>query len=130
MAITGSEDELPLATYIKDNVPEAIVASGALSLMGTAALLERCRLFITNDTGIMHMAFALRIPTVALFGPGRPKRWIPPNTSWIKVLYHPTPCSPCYKWSCEDLTCLKAITVEEVKEAVSELISQKSCGGA
>ena len=130
VVITGTKEERPLATYIKDTVPEAIVASGTLSLMGTAALLERCRLFITNDTGIMHMAFALKVPTVALFGPGRVKRWVPPNASWIKPLHHPVPCSPCYKWSCEDLTCLKAITVEEVKEAVSRLISQGSCSGA
>jgi len=123
VVITGGKDELPLAMYIKETALAAIVASGALSLMGTAALLERCRLFITNDTGIMHMAFALKVPTVALFGPGRPKRWVPPNASWIKVLHHPVPCSPCYKWSCEDLTCLKAITVEEVKQAVSRLIS-------
>ena len=123
VVITGGKDELRLAMYIKETALAAIVASGALSLMGTAALLERCRLFITNDTGIMHMAFALKVPTVALFGPGRPKRWVPPNASWIKVLHHPVPCSPCYKWSCEDLTCLKAITVEEVKQAVSRLIS-------
>lgn len=123
VVITGGKDELPLAMYIKETAPAAIVASGALSLMGTAALLERCRLFITNDTGIMHMAFALKVPTVALFGPGRVKRWVPLNASWIKVLHHPVPCSPCYKWSCEDLTCLKAITVEEVKQAVSRLVS-------
>jgi len=127
VVITGGKDELPLAMYIKETAPAAIVASGALSLMGTAALLERCRLFITNDTGIMHMAFALKVPTIALFGPGRPKRWVPPDADWIRVIHHPTPCSPCYKWSCEDLICLKAITVEEVKRATVGLLSQKSC---
>jgi heptosyltransferase-2 len=119
--ITGGTDEVDLAQQISSATPGVISTSGALTLMQMAALLERCDLFVTNDTGIMHMAFALKAPTIALFGPGDVKRWIPPETERIKFIHHPLDCSPCYRWDCEDLSCMKAITVAEVKEAVLKL---------
>jgi heptosyltransferase-2 len=121
IVVTGSKDEMDLANQMAAVVPHVIIASGVLPLMQTTALLERCNLFITNDTGIMHIASALKVPTVALFGPGNVRRWVPPNANWLKVIHHPIPCSPCYRWECEDLSCMKAITVNEVKEAVLEL---------
>jgi heptosyltransferase-2 len=122
LVITGGKDEVDLAKQISDATPGAIIASGALTLLQTAALLERCSLFITNDTGIMHIAFALRIPTIALFGPGNVKRWVPSpsGADWIKVIRHPISCSPCYQWECEDLSCMKAITIDEVEKAILE----------
>ena len=122
--ITGNETETFLAEQIQNVVTKVIVASGKLSLMGTAALLERAALLLTNDTGIMHFAFALKTPTVALFGPELPERWVQMDKNWIKVIRHPMPCSPCYKWNCSDLRCLKAISVEEVKDAISLLLKE------
>jgi ADP-heptose:LPS heptosyltransferase len=48
-----------------------------LSLVETAALLERCTLFVGNDSGLSHLAAALGIPTVAVFGPTDPSVWAP-----------------------------------------------------
>ncbi len=121
VVITGGKDEVDLAQQISAATPGVITTSGTLTLMQTAALLERCGLFITNDTGIMHMGFALKIPTVSLFGPGNVKRWVPPENKWLKVIHHSILCSPCYRWECKDLSCMQAITVDEVKEAVLEL---------
>jgi heptosyltransferase-2 len=121
IVLTGSKDEINLANQMAAAVPYIITASGVLSLMPTAALLERCKLLITNDTGIMHIASALKVPTVAFFGPGNVRRWVPPHANWLKVIHHPISCSPCDKWECEDLSCMHAITVDEVKEAVLEL---------
>jgi len=122
IVITGSKDEVNLANEMKAAVPHIIIAAGILSLMQTAALIDSCRLLITNDTGIMHVASALKTPTVALFGPGNVIRWVPFDANWIKIIHHPMPCSPCYRWECEDLSCMQAITVDEVKKAVLELI--------
>jgi len=119
IVVTGSKDEMDLTNQMAAAVPYIITASGILPLMPTAALLERCKLIITNDTGIMHVASALKVPTVALFGPGNVSRWVSPNANWLKVIHHPVSCSPC---ECEDLSCMQAITVDEVKEAVLELI--------
>lgn len=120
--VTGGKEEIDLACQITAANKDVIIASGMLTIMQTAALISRCNLFISNDTGIMHMAFALKVPTVALFGPGNVKRWVPPNENFIKIIHHPVRCSPCYKWDCEDLSCLKAITVDEVKGAILELV--------
>ena len=49
---------------------EAISLAGALRIRQLAALIEQCDLFVTNDTGPMHVAAAMHTPTVALFGPG------------------------------------------------------------
>jgi len=122
VVITGSKDEANLSQQIFDSNSGVVIASGTLTLMQTAALLEKCSLFTTNDTGIMHMAFALKVPTVALFGPGDVLRWVPPKKNWIRVIHHPVPCSPCYRWECEDLSCMKAITVDEVKEAILKML--------
>jgi ADP-heptose:LPS heptosyltransferase len=121
--VTGSENEIDLANNMLAAVPGIIMAAGVLPLMQTAALLERSKLIITNDTGIMHVASALKVPTVALFGPGNVKRWVPPNADWLKVIHHSIPCSPCSRWECKDLSCMKAITVDEVKAAVLEMTS-------
>jgi heptosyltransferase-2 len=121
IVLTGSKDEMDLANKMASAVPNIISATGILPLMPTAALLERSKLLITNDTGIMHIASALKVPTVAFFGPGNVNRWVQPHASWLKVIHHSVPCSPCDKWECEDLSCMQAITVDEVKEAVLEL---------
>ena len=122
IVVTGSRDEMDLAHQIANAVPHTIItASGVLTLMQTAALLERCRLIITNDTGIMHIAFSLNVPTIALFGPANIKRWFLSDSSLTKIIHHPLPCGPCYRWECDDLSCMKSITVDEVKAAVLEL---------
>lgn len=52
---------------------------GPLHLLRTAALLERCRAFVCNDTGLMHMAASLGVPTLAIFGPTQPSIYRPPG---------------------------------------------------
>jgi heptosyltransferase-2 len=83
------------------------------------ALIQKCRLVICNDSGLMHAAVALRVPLVALFGPTNRARTGP----WggrSRVIQKTFPCSPCLKKTCsEPKTCMEAITVEEVLEAVS-----------
>lgn len=126
IVLTGSKDEMDLANQMVSAVPKIISATGILPLMPTAALLERCKLLITNDTGIMHIASALKVPTAALFGPGNVSRWVQPHASWLKAIHHSIPCSPCDKWECEDPSCMHAISVDEVKEAIAEIFRQNA----
>ena len=70
LAITGGREDVPAAMAIGDALgPGAIVFAGRLSLPETAALLTRCRMLITTDTGVMHLGFAVRVPTLALLHP-------------------------------------------------------------
>lgn len=100
---------------------EAISLAGTLRIRELAALIKRCDLFITNDTGPMHVAAALNTPTVALFGPGDHIRFQPLDPIHTTVRHH-VPCNPCKQFTnrCKNNICMKLITVDEVWETVHQ----------
>jgi ADP-heptose:LPS heptosyltransferase len=70
LAITGGPDDIPAASAVGEALgQDAVIFAGTLALSETAALLARCRMLITTDTGIMHLGFAVRVPTLALLHP-------------------------------------------------------------
>ena len=82
--------------------------------------LRQCDLLLTNDTGTMHLADFLGVPTVALFGSTEPAL-TGPRGDVHRVIRHHVSCSPCYLRECPlDLRCMKAITVPEVVAAIGE----------
>jgi lipopolysaccharide heptosyltransferase II len=86
--------------------------------------LRACRLLLTNDTGTMHLASLLGLPTVAIFGSTEPQLTGPLGNSHV-VLRHHVECSPCFLRECPiDFRCMKAINVEEVVAAVRELLER------
>jgi heptosyltransferase-2 len=95
---------------------------GRTNLREAIALIEKCRLFITNDSGLMHVAAALDIPLVAIFGSTDPKATGPRNPrSW--VVQSPVSCAPCFKRECpEDHRCMKRISVDQVYAVVDTLL--------
>ena len=106
-----------------------IIAAGKTTLRQMIALLGCCNLFISNDSGPVHMASAQGTPTVAIFGPESPDRY-GPRESKHRVIYKGLPCSPCIsfhnakKVHCPEPKppCIYHITVEEVWEAVKPLL--------
>ena len=87
--------------------------------------LRRCRLLLTNDTGAMHLASLLAVPTVAIFGSTEPRLTGPLGNGHI-VLRHQVECSPCFLRECPiDFRCMKAVTVEEVVEAVLSILKSR-----
>jgi heptosyltransferase-2 len=89
-----------------------------LDLGGLAAVLSHLDVLITNDSGPMHLAAALGVPCVALFGPTDPERTAPSGPGH-RVLYTDRWCSPCFRRRCPLLhhKCLRDIGVETVAEA-------------
>jgi len=82
------------------------------------AMLSRCKLLVTNDTGPMHVAAAVGTPTVALFGSTSPI-WTRPFGIGHEVIYKKWECSPCFQRTCPiGYKCLHAISVDEVYRAV------------
>jgi ADP-heptose:LPS heptosyltransferase len=70
LVITGGREDVPAAMAVGEELgPGATVFAGRLSLPETAALLTRCRILVTTDTGVMHLGFAVRVPTLALLHP-------------------------------------------------------------
>jgi heptosyltransferase-2 len=100
----------------------ALVAAGETSVGEAMALLSLCDGFAGNDSGSMHVAGALGIPTVGLYGSTRPERTGPLGTK-TRVVYHPIECSPCLRRTCRfgHYNCLTQITAEEVLQALEGL---------
>ncbi|MCZ7648632.1 MAG: lipopolysaccharide heptosyltransferase II [Planctomycetota bacterium] len=100
----------------------ALVAAGETGVGEALALLSVCDAFAGNDSGSMHVAGALGLPTVGIYGSTRADRTGPlgPRT---EVLYHPIECSPCLKRTCKfgHYECLKRIAPEEVAGALERL---------
>jgi ADP-heptose:LPS heptosyltransferase len=102
--------------------------SGKLNLVEAAKELSKVSLLVSGDTGIMHIAYGLGIPTVSLFGPGIEDKWAPRGENHI-VINKRLSCSPCTKFGhtppCpKDAECMKMITVDEVEESVLKLLLQ------
>ncbi len=74
---------------------EKIFSVDSVSVRQAASLMKKCRLCISNDSGPMHMAAAVRVPTVAIFGPTNPG-WVRPWGVKYKVVRLGLPCSPCF----------------------------------
>jgi heptosyltransferase II len=93
--------------------------------------LRRCRLLLTNDTGTMHLAAALGVPTVSLFGSTEPILTGPLGAQHT-VLREKVPCSPCFERSCplEHFDCMMKITPERVCQAVLQQLSAHDDSGA
>ena len=84
--------------------------------------LRECRLLLTNDTGTMHLAALLGVPTVAIFGSTEPRLTGPLGNGHI-VLRHQVECSPCFLRECPiDFRCMKAVSVQEVVDAVLSIL--------
>lgn len=122
IVIFGGPDQ----AHVSDEV-ESSLGAGTINLGGKTdlkqlmAMIARCRVMVSNDTGPMHMAAGLGVRTIALFGSTNPEKTSPPaNTD---VIYHKLECSPCLQRTCDiGLPCMCAITVEEVYNTVREYL--------
>ncbi|MGA1795411.1 MAG: lipopolysaccharide heptosyltransferase I [bacterium] len=102
--------------------------AGKTSLKSLAALFRRGCCLVTNDSGPMHLAVAVGLPVIALFGPSHPLRTGP--FGWeegkrSRVLTGNAPCAPCYRRNCSDQDCLKGISVHQVVQALEDLLDSR-----
>ena len=129
--LSGSESERVYVNSVINLIPPANrsrirTVAGEQTLEQLFALIRGAKLVITNDTGPMHISFALKRPTLALFGPASPLQYnCPVNSSGI---YHKVNCSPCVHLSvtppCKgDNRCMKQISVGEVEAHFRKMIS-------
>lgn len=103
-----------------------VVLAGKTTLLQLAAILKRCALFVGNDNGPMHMAAALGLPVVALFGPSDPAVW-GPRGGQAEVLYKGLDCRRCFHPTCTrgEESCVKLISVDEVFAAARKVLSSR-----
>jgi lipopolysaccharide heptosyltransferase II len=96
---------------------------GKTSIMQLAALVKRCRVYISPDSAPLHVAAGMQVPVIAFFGPTDARRHMPPTDKGV-VLSKPMKCSPCYSGICKIKThaCMNEIAPEEVARRVIQLI--------
>ena len=100
------------------------VLAGETTMRQSMALLECCRLVVTNDSGLMHIASALGLPVVATFG-STDERATGPLGPHPRIAKHRTACSPCGLRSCPiDFRCMEGLSVANVYRATLELVKQ------
>ena len=128
LVVVGGPDDVVAGDEITLRVPGVINLAGKTSLLQTAAILKDAVLLVSGDSGILHIAVGLDIPTVSLFGPGIASKWAPRGEKHV-VINHQLSCSPCTKFGTTPpcpirAKCITDISVDEVFNAVQFLLSK------
>lgn len=123
--IVGGPGDTALAQRIQQGIGRtAVTTAGATNLLGLASLLRRCATIVGGDTGPLHLAVAVGIPVIGLYGPTDPGRTGPYGDGHI-VIHKQFPCAPCLrKPTCREGDCLRAVSASEVAQAVTRLLAR------
>jgi len=147
--ITGSTDEQKIVTEIiskvnleKISYRQILNLTGKISLREFISILSQVDIVVTNDSGPMHLAYAVGTPVVAIFGSTDPNLTGPPSyinlkgkdfpiiyefNTEAKILWKKVSCSPCFERECPkgEAICLKKISAKEVFEEIKQLLPKK-----
>lgn len=127
IAVTGNARESRICEEIATGIPGAISLAGIITLRNFAAFCSKASLLITNDTGPMHLAFAQKLPTVAIFSPTNPKVCGPYHIDNAYPLYALKTCFPCIGKKCRDPLCLLQISCRQVSDLAIKIYRQNVC---
>jgi heptosyltransferase-2 len=127
VVVIGTEQEKAFGeTLISATTPGAVNFCGMTGLGDALALIKRCRLFVSNDSGLMHVAAALKVPTVAVFG-STDSVATGPRGKNARVVKQDMECSPCLKPECSaGYRCLLAVRPEDVWREMEKLREESS----
>ena len=127
IALVGGDETVAFSREVLDAMKnKAVDLTGTLLIGELAEFLSRCRLFISNDSGPVHVAVAVGTPVVVIFGRQEaglsPRRWGPLGDK-DKVLHKEVGCHVCLAHNCDkDFKCLKAVTAAEVVESAEKIL--------
>lgn len=129
--LVGHKNESDLCESVRAGHPDALVnGAGKFTLCEMAACLKLCHLFIGGDSAPAHIASALGIPSVVVFGPTNPDVWKPSGAP-LRIEKEDYDCMPCYKDDgnfpvCPyDHRCMKTLSVDSVLSACENLFEEK-----
>jgi len=123
--ILGGAEEQKIGNEIEEKIEKIINLTGKTALMETAGIIQKCKFFVSNDSGLMHLSVAVETPVFGIFGPTSPVK----NRPWTKkgwVIQLGLGCQPCYQefrdWKgCKykRVRCLKELSAEKVFEFIN-----------
>ncbi len=135
--IFGGPEENGLKEFIKKGLEGIlrVVTVNTKNIRETAAIIKFMDIFVTNDSGLMHIAAALKLPVVAIFGPTNPV-WVRPWGTKHRIVRLGLECSPCFYYSPKplscpaglDFKCLKALDAEMVFNEFIDLLHEVKRG--
>lgn len=105
---------------------EGVFTAPGIGLSQSASLIQACSLFISPDTGPMHMAIGLGVPLIALFCPTAVEDTGPLDYPKVVVIRKEITCNPCLGRKCSENFCLRQISVSEVAQAAERILSATS----
>ena len=125
----GPQDEKVSSAVHKK--PGFVAVARRLPIGAVAAVIRRCQLFVGNDSGLLHVASACKLPCVAVFGPTNPT-WVRPWRTPHIIVSRNLPCSPCFHYSSRplscparlDYACVRELPLEPVENAAWQLLHQ------
>ncbi len=127
--ILGSRKDRDIIGQVLDNLPcTATDLVGKTSLVEAAGILSACRMLITNDSSLMHIAGLVSTPTLTLFGPTDPSRIgvYPPSPYHRNLVSDDAPCRPCHPTrginGCESVECMVSLSLDMVWEETREML--------
>jgi len=129
----GGPDDIEANEAIMKLAGNVICEVKTRSIMDSIAIMQKMSMFVSNDSALMHIAGALDLPTVAIFGPTN-ETYVHPWKTQYEIVHTSIECRPCFYYSPKPLTCyrspdehflcMKNIEVEMVFEAVEKLLKQ------
>lgn len=122
MLVFGTAADNAAAETIASHAPDRVIdLAGKTSLAEAMALIGKCDAFVTNDSGLMHVAAAMKTPLAAIFGSTDLRTG--PFCDNAEIVKKDLPCSPCFDADCKtDFRCMMDITVDEVYAAAKKLL--------
>ncbi|MBN1960555.1 MAG: glycosyltransferase family 9 protein [Deltaproteobacteria bacterium] len=126
VVLVGSQKEVQLTKAIKSRAPAAIDLGGYFNLCELAAFISKCRLFIANDSGPMHMARAQGVATVAIFGSTDPGLFDFTGHTALSLNLDCAPCSLYGRKRCPlgHFRCMRELDVDRVYDAVQKIFAK------
>ncbi len=123
IVLLGGKDDWKVAQQVcAKSSTDLINLAGKTTLREAIYLISQCVLFISNDSGLMHIAGALNVPTVAIFGSTNPLTTSPVGEK-IKIVREEVSCSPCLKETCPtDFRCMDLVKVDDVLSAARDIL--------
>jgi len=131
VVLIGSREEMDVTAEVVGHMTRRpVVLTGETSLAETIAVVSHADLLVTNDTGPAHIAAALNLPALVIFGPTDPTTTRPFSES-AEVIRRPPDCAPCMLRDCPiDHRCMTAITPTEVYVRACRIVGARVSVGA
>jgi ADP-heptose:LPS heptosyltransferase len=128
IAVGAASEEARLSELVTlSSTPMHTVTS--LSLPELTALAARARLFVGNDSGVAHIAAAIKTPIVVIFGSSNRDHWRPWTDSPNEVVFESMPCQPCPGYECKEFgepRCIQTLGIEKVFTAIDRVLHASS----